>query len=313
MDDWDGHLRVRIQWYEARLNWSATVSFGTTLELFGRQWHIAQLEQDAEHLGNLVFNRVLPMRERAVSVLPGLRRARPAAIDLAWAGLENALAAASAARSRESIEQPRHTELIPLGRAIYGLLESSGNRRLRTPQEIANRTRAVAFHAAELEPTLGRVPWRILPEQVRGVLLRPGLYSRASADLQRIFDGLPATQSAALAQGLQYRPFQPLAKAFIAGRLIGSAKAANPRRHTNQEPAIQAKRVAVRFARVKKDRKGREPAAPYKPGTRHSGKAGRGPFCASQKRPHRPRTRASDRPGTYGQADRPRSVFGRVP
>lgn len=211
MDDWDGHLRVRVPWYEARLNWPGAVSFGTTVELFGREWHIAQLEQDAEHTwANLVFNRVLPMNERAVSVLAALRRARPAGIDLAWAALENGLAAASAARTRDPIEQLRHTELIPLARAIYGLMESSIHRRLRTPQEIANRTRAVAFHAAELEPTLGRIPWRILPEQVRGILLRPRLYSGVADDMQRIFDGLPATHRSAPAQGLQSGPFSRL-------------------------------------------------------------------------------------------------------
>ncbi len=207
MDDWEGHLRVRIPWYEARLNWPGTVSFGTKSELFGREWHIAQLEQDAEQTwANLVFNRVLPMNECAVSVLAGLRRARPAAIDLAWAALENGLAASS----RDAVEHLRHAELIPLGRAIYGLIESSVNRRLRTPQEISNRIHAVAFHAAELEPTLGRIPWRILPEQVRGILLRRTLYSTVADDMQRIFDGLPATHSATLAQGLQFGPFSRL-------------------------------------------------------------------------------------------------------
>ncbi len=211
MDDWNGHLRVRSPWHEARLNWPGAVSFETKLELFGREWHIAQLEQDAEHTwANLVFGRVLPMNQMDVTALARLRRGRPAAIDLAWAALENGLSAAFTAHSRDPIEQLRHEELIPLGRAIFGLIESSLNRRLRKPQEIANRIRAVGFHAAELEPSLGRVPWRVLPEQVRGILSRPRLYRRVTEDLGPIFDGLPATPGEAFSSGSQSGPFSRL-------------------------------------------------------------------------------------------------------
>jgi hypothetical protein len=47
-----------------------------------------------------------------------------------------------------------------------------------------------------------------------------------------------------------------------------SAQAAIPRRHKDQNPAIGQERVAVRFARVQKERKGRDPAAPQRPESR---------------------------------------------
>ncbi|MBA0083508.1 MAG: hypothetical protein HRJ53_00775, partial [Acidobacteria bacterium Pan2503] len=41
------HLRLRVPWPETRLNWSGSIPLPDTFEIFGREWHLSQWEQDA--------------------------------------------------------------------------------------------------------------------------------------------------------------------------------------------------------------------------------------------------------------------------
>jgi hypothetical protein len=192
------HARLRIPWPESRFEWSGPVSFPATLELFGRQWRVAQWEQDAERAWlNLVFAGAVPVTEIAANADVRLRRSRPASVDMGWAALEGALLNSVNQNSLDAIEQMRRNELIPLGRALFGLAEATLNRRQRTPETIEARLRAVAYHGAELLPSYGRVPWRIVPERVQKALLERRLYTSVAELLHQVFDGLPETRTKA--------------------------------------------------------------------------------------------------------------------
>jgi hypothetical protein len=200
--DYSGdHARLRVPWLDARARWSGPVSFGHTLEIFGRQWHIARWEQDAEHTWlNLVFAGTLPAAEIAPNAETLLHRSRPASVDMGWAALENALAASFTQNTRDPIEQLRRDELIPLGRAIFALAESAMSR-LRKPEMIESRLRAICYMGAELRPSYGRVPWRILPELVRKTLLDNCLYGGLVTLSRQAFDGLPEMSADPLRNG----------------------------------------------------------------------------------------------------------------
>jgi hypothetical protein len=121
-----------------------------------------------------------------------LRRTRPAAIDIAWASLEKALASAWVYGSMEAIEQLRHTDLIPLGRAVFGLIESVMGDGVENQEIMAARLASITYLQAELEPSYGRIPWRILPEPVRKKLLASRAYHESWA---RMFEGSPLTDN----------------------------------------------------------------------------------------------------------------------
>jgi hypothetical protein len=189
------HARLRIPWPESRFEWSGPVSFPDTFELFGRQWRVAQWELDAERAWlNLVFAGAVPVTEIAPNANARLRRARPASVDMGWAALESALLNSVSQNSLEAIEQMRRSELIPLGRALFALAETALNRRQRTAENIEPRLRAVAYHGAELLPTYGRVPWRIVPERIQKTLLERRLYTSLDELLHQVFEGLPDTR-----------------------------------------------------------------------------------------------------------------------
>lgn len=192
------HARVRIPWPESRFEWSGPVTFPATLELFGRKWRVAKWELDAERTWlDLEFAGAVPVTEIAANADVRLRRARPASVDMGWAALESALLNSVNQNSLDAIEQMRRTELIPLGRALFGLAEATLNRRQRTLDTIEPRLRGVAYHGAELLPSYGRIPWRIVPERAQKALLDRRLYPSLAELLQQVFDGLPDTRTRA--------------------------------------------------------------------------------------------------------------------
>ena len=200
--DYSGdHARVKVPCLETRRRWPGPVSIADTVELFGRQWHASRWEQDATGAWlQLVFDRTLPLDKVAPRAEDTLRRSRPASVDMAWAALESALAAAFAWNSRDPIEQLRHDELVPVGRALFALMEAVMTYRLRKLETIETRLRAVRYLGAGLVDTYGLVPWRILPEPVRRVLLA-GRWYRVLADLlHEVFEGLPDRRGEAARQ-----------------------------------------------------------------------------------------------------------------
>ncbi|HEY7387659.1 MAG TPA: hypothetical protein VH640_04075 [Bryobacteraceae bacterium] len=182
------HARMRVPWPEARAQWCGNVEFPGAFELFGREWRVSRWEQDAHRTWlDLVFSDFLPVTGEAAA--RELRRSRPASVDIAWSALENALADSILQNNREPIEQLRHSELIPLGRALLELSKSiTGFFRAR--EGIETRLNAVRYLQAPLVGEYGRVPWRIVPGRVRAALLHRGRSDPALRALtDQVFEG----------------------------------------------------------------------------------------------------------------------------
>ncbi|PWU06908.1 MAG: hypothetical protein C5B51_11195 [Terriglobia bacterium] len=191
------HARLRIPWPESRPQWRGAVRLETKFELLGRRWRIAQWEQEGAHTWlHLVFADSIRMPEPRSETENGVRRLRPAVADMRWAALEDALLAALAQETADPIEQFRHSELIPLGRALLGLCEATRGGRPRNLETVESRVNAVRYHSAELREFLGPVPWRILPEPVRKVLLSARDYSQLDCLVNATFDGVPERRTA---------------------------------------------------------------------------------------------------------------------
>jgi hypothetical protein len=115
-------VRLRVSFPVNPLKWPGRIPVPDRFEIFGREWHLSQWEQDSEraclHLG---VSRILPTGE----IVPGsdarLRRWQPESVDIAWSDLEDALTSSVARGISEPIERLRHSDLIPLGRAIFEL------------------------------------------------------------------------------------------------------------------------------------------------------------------------------------------------
>ena len=197
----EGHARLRIPWPETRLNWSGGIPFPDTFEIFGREWHLSQWEQDAEHAWlHLVVSRVLPVIEIVPAGDVRLRRLRPVSVDLAWSALENALTSAIVQRNPEPIERLRHSDLIPLGNTIFGLAASLMSRRLPPYEAIETQLKGIRCLEAQVASKYGRVPWRILPERVRESFFKIRSYPELVELLNQVFDSLPGRLSAATSQ-----------------------------------------------------------------------------------------------------------------
>jgi hypothetical protein len=196
MDYSDDHARLRIPWPEARSVWDGPPVFSGPIEIFGRQWRIERWDQDAEQTWlHLVFVRAMPISKITPVAENGLRRSRPASVDIAWAALENALFASIRDKSPNAIERLRQPDLIPVGRAVLALIECIASHGLRKRELIETRLRSVAYLEAELAPSYGRVPWRILPERVRAKLLRGASGQDRARLLDEAFEGFPAMSS----------------------------------------------------------------------------------------------------------------------
>jgi hypothetical protein len=167
------HAKLHVPWPEARWQWSGGVHFAERFEIFGREWHASSWETDGERSWlHLEFSRSLPVEEQELSVDKPFRRSSPAVVDMAWAALENALADAVSSKSREPIEQLRRSEMIPLGRALFGFAEAVANRWLPNREAIEAQLRAIRYLEAENSQRYGRVPWKILPATVQSAFVR---------------------------------------------------------------------------------------------------------------------------------------------
>ena len=183
--------RLHLPWPATPLHWEGSVHLPDGFDLFGREWCPASLETDGQRsVLNLVSSRALPIAEP----LPGSeaedRRSHPAAVDMAWAEFRNALAAAVDDRSLDPVEQLRRSELIALGRAIFGLAESvQGRRSGRDAVEM--HLKAIRYHESEVSLTYGRVPWSVLPPAMQ-VALRKHCADGALRELcAQVFDEAP--------------------------------------------------------------------------------------------------------------------------
>jgi hypothetical protein len=199
------HVRLRVPYPETRVSWPGDISLPGTLEIFGREWHVSQWEQDAERTWlHLVVSRVLPMTEIVSAEDVRLRRLRPVSIDLAWSALENALTSSTIQGCSEPIERLRQSDLIPLGRAIFELLASLMGRRLPPCEAIESRLRGVRYLEAQVSSKYGRVPWRILPATVHASLFKVRSYPELLEHLNQVFDSLPELLCSA--KGSDLRP-----------------------------------------------------------------------------------------------------------
>jgi len=194
----EGHVRLRVPGPETRLSWSGSIPLPDTFEIFGREWHLSQWEQDAERTWlDLMFSRILPMTEMVPAGDARWWRLRPASVDLAWSALENALTSSLVQGSSEPVERLRHPDLIPLGRAISGLAASLMSGRLRPQEAIETQLRSIHFLEAQVSSKYGRVPWRILPAKARASFSRFRPSPQLLELLNQVFDSLPERLCAA--------------------------------------------------------------------------------------------------------------------
>jgi hypothetical protein len=185
------HAKLAIPWRETQLSWRGAVRFQDRFEIFGREWHTSSLEVDGEHtLLHLTFSRFLPIVD-STSVSENSRRLCPASVDMAWSELEHALASSLLQNSREPVEQLRRTDLIPFGRALYGLAELVKHQRRPKREELQTRLEGIRYLHAEVSLTYGRIPWTVLPEKIRGTLVKSRLDPASVQVLRQIFDRLP--------------------------------------------------------------------------------------------------------------------------
>jgi hypothetical protein len=188
----EDHARIVMPWLEAHGNWSGPVSFTNRPEVFGREWRISHWEQDGEHtLLHLEFVACLPLTAVEPRAETSLRRSHPAAIDMAWTALERALEASLAQGNRGPVELLRREELIPLGRALFGLAETVSSWRLRRTEPLERRLNGIRYLSAQLISEYGLIPWHVLPKAVRKILLANGRYGPLAGLLQEVFEGLP--------------------------------------------------------------------------------------------------------------------------
>jgi hypothetical protein len=186
----EDHARIVLPWPETHAQWSGPVSFAGRLVMFGREWHISYWEQNAQGtLLHLVFVASLPITALTPDAETRLSRSHPAEIDMAWTALERALASAWARRNLEPLEQLRRAELVPLGRALFGLCESLLTQHARSIDAIETRLKGVRYLIAG--SAYGPVPWRILPAAMRKILSADRIYWPLADLFHETFEGLP--------------------------------------------------------------------------------------------------------------------------
>jgi len=199
MDYSADHVRLRVPWPDARRNLSGAMNFPQPVEIFGRQWTTNAWERDATGTWlTLVFARTIPITAVASPAAESLRRSGLASADLAWAELETALAAAAAQNEWKPIEQLHREELIPLGRAVFGLMQSLLSRRNRTVDNIESHLKRIRFLQSGSKASYGLIPWRILPKNVRNILMAAHIYPNVLELLRQVFAGLPEPGAAPL-------------------------------------------------------------------------------------------------------------------
>ena len=186
------HARLDVPWPQTELRWRGEVHLPGPFEIFGREWHASSWESDGERTWmHLAFSHAVTMAEIPQPAVAAFRRSHPAFIDMAWAAMADALAAASSQKSLEPIEQLHRSDFIPLGRALFGLAESTKNRRMPSREAMETQLKAIRYLEAEICQAYGRVPWRILPLSVQTAVLKRRPDAALADLLHQAFDGLP--------------------------------------------------------------------------------------------------------------------------
>jgi len=184
------HVKLRVPCPETRLSWSGDTPLPDTFEIFGREWRLSHWEQDAERIWlHLVVSRVLT--ETVPNGDARWWRLRPVSVDLAWSALENALTSSIVQGSSEPIERFRHSDLIPLGCAIFELAKSLMRRRLPPCEVIEAQLRGIRYLEAQVSSKYGRVPWRILPAKVHASFFKIRSHPELVELVNQVFDSLP--------------------------------------------------------------------------------------------------------------------------
>jgi hypothetical protein len=190
------HVKLRVPCPESWVSGSGDIPFPDTFEIFGREWRLSQREQDAERAWlHFVVSHVLT--ETVPAGDARWWRLRPVSVDLAWSGLENALTSSIVQGSSEPIERFRHSDLIPLGCAIFELVASLMRRRLPPCEVIETQLKDIRSLEAQVSLKYGRVPWRILPAKVHVRFLKIRSHPELVELLNQVFDSLPERLSEA--------------------------------------------------------------------------------------------------------------------
>lgn len=162
------HARLALPGADRQVSWAGTVRLPGPFELFGREWRVSSWELSGERAWlHLTFSRTLAVNALLPAPGSNVRRSRPAAVDIAWAAMGNALAAAVELKSREPIEELRRSQFVPLGRAVFALSETLRSAHVPSPETLETQLKAIRYHEAEIIPEYGLIPWRILPQAVR--------------------------------------------------------------------------------------------------------------------------------------------------
>jgi hypothetical protein len=198
-----GFAELRTPWPENRLRWTGGGCIGHTVKIFGREWRASKWELDAERTWlHLVLSRPLPTSEIVPGSPGGPWRLPPASVDMAWSALESALLTSLDRKSNEAIEQLRHSDLIPLGRAIARLAEAVISRQRESDSMVEANLTSIRYAEGQVLSNYGRVPWKILPKPVSQALLRIRPKPLFITLLNDIFEGLPEVFRRPTAQSL---------------------------------------------------------------------------------------------------------------
>ena len=182
------HARLVVPWPDAGARWQGAVHLPDQIALFGREWHARALERSADRTWlHLEFSRTLMLPQSLASEDSRPSHLRPAAIEMAWSEVEQALAAGAS----ESIDRLHRGDLIPLAHALERLV----NCLLRPwPPSRADVERCVVsvryLHGA-VASVYGPIPWRVLSPPARAALLKRRGDPVLSGLFAETFDGAP--------------------------------------------------------------------------------------------------------------------------
>src|SRR5262249_22766492 len=159
------------------------------VELFGREWRALAWERNAGGAWlHLEFLRALSIPDMREPSAPRLPRLRPASVEMAWSEVEQALASCLSEKSADPIEQLRRVDLIPLARAIHRLIERFLRPAAENREEIERLLVSIRYLHGVVAPVYGRIPWRVVPAPVRGVVLKIRRESGLSDFIDQTFE-----------------------------------------------------------------------------------------------------------------------------